>query len=79
MPGYKEIVDFNEFIGYAVNMKTGEKLATTRFRDDYYATWIRYNNLTFGFVTLGDLPHLADNFPLSWPIHRCFQLLDGPK
>ncbi len=29
MPGYREIVDFGEFIGYHVNRHTGEKTATT--------------------------------------------------
>lgn len=28
-PGYKDIVDFGEFIGYSVSDKTGEKIATT--------------------------------------------------
>lgn len=35
MPGYKEIVDFGEFIGYSVNEKTGKKLATTRGKIHY--------------------------------------------
>jgi len=29
MPGYQEIIDFREFIGYAVNRTTGEKITTT--------------------------------------------------
>ncbi len=29
LPGYKEIVDFEEFIGYVVDEKTGESFATT--------------------------------------------------
>jgi len=28
-PGYKEVVNFGEFIGYSVNKNTGEKIATT--------------------------------------------------
>lgn len=28
-PGYQEIVNFGEFIGYSINLDTGEKIATT--------------------------------------------------
>lgn len=27
--GYKELVNFNEFIGYAIDRETGKKIATT--------------------------------------------------
>ena len=29
LPGYQEIVNFGEFIGYSVNRETGKKAATT--------------------------------------------------
>jgi tetratricopeptide (TPR) repeat protein len=35
MAGYVEIVDFGEFIGYSVNQRTGEKIATTMGKIHY--------------------------------------------
>lgn len=29
VPGYQEIINFNEFVGYYVTRETGEKTATT--------------------------------------------------
>jgi len=37
LPGYKELVNFEEFIGYAVNPHTGTKTATT-YGKIHYAT-----------------------------------------
>ena len=37
LPGYKELVNFEEFIGYSVNPTTGAKIATT-YGKIHYAT-----------------------------------------